>query len=121
MLLNVSTVPHPTTVRLTAPAIQNFGAPLTLSCDVTLVRGVTSGLTILWISRSPENVVNEVRRTDNPIGNVTGSLVVYRDQFYISALTNEDHYYCRAIINTTSQPQLEDSIQIQLTCKLQSL
>ena len=100
-------------MRLTAPAIQNFGEPLTLVCDVAVVRGITSGLTILWI----DSRVNEVRRTDNPNGNLTGSSVVYRDHYFISALTSEDRYYCRAVINATSYPQLQDSIQLQLTCK----
>lgn len=104
-------VPRPTSVRLTAPAIQNYGEPLTLVCDVAVVRGITSGLTILWTSRR----INEVR---SPIGNLTSSSVVYRDQYFIPSLTSEDPYYCRAVINVTSYPQLQDFIQLQLTCKL---
>ena len=100
-------------INLTAPAVQNFMESLTLTCEVTTVRGITSRVTIIWTSLD-----NEVGRVENAIGNNSvDSLVVYRDQFFISALTSEDRYDCRAVINSTSQPQNVASIRLELTCK----
>ena len=108
-------VPRPIIVGLTAPAVQNFGEPLTLTCDVTTVRGITSGLTITWST----SLGGEVRRVDNVTGNVVGSSVFYRDQLNISSVPGEDLYSCRAFINSTSQPQnaFSRSILLRLTCK----
>ena len=117
MFLLYFAVPRPVISRFDdAPAVLNFGEPLTLTCDVTTVRGITSGLIIIWSSQS----LGEVRRVENVTGNVVDSSVFYRDQLNISSLTTDDTYTCRAFINSTSQqPQgaFSRSILIQLTCK----
>ena len=90
------------------PAIQNFEQQLTLTCDVTTVRGITSGLTIIWSEFGVE-----VRRVQNAIGNVVGTSVSYTEQ----SLTHDSNFSCRAIINSASRPQDVTSIRIELTCK----
>ena len=96
---------------MTASAVQNFEEPLTLTCDVTTVRGITGGLTITWSS----SLDGEVRRVENVTGN-DGS-VLYSDQLFISSLTSEDSYTCRAVINSALQPQDVASIRLELTCE----
>lgn len=103
-------VPNPK-INLTAPAVQNFMEPLTLTCEVTTVKGITSGMTITWTSLD-----NEIRRVENAIGDSVDNSVVYRDQFFIS-LTSDGRYDCKAVINSTSQLQSTASIRLELTCK----
>ena len=69
-------------------------------------------MTIIWTSLD-----DEVRRVENAIDNMVDGSVVYRDQFVIASLINEDHYDCRAVINSTSQPQSVASIRLEFTCK----
>ena len=83
-----------------------------LTCEVTTVRGITSAVIITWIS-----VGNELRRVESTSGSIVGSSMVYNDQLYISELTSEDNYTCRAVINSTSQPQNEAFITVELTCE----
>ena len=98
---------------MTAPDVQNFGEPLTLTCDVTTVRGITSGVTITWSS----SLDGEVKRVENVTDNVVDSLVLYSDQLFVSSLTSEDSYTCRAVINSALQPQDVASIRLELTCE----
>ena len=98
---------------MTAPAVQNFGEPLTLTCDVTTVRGITSGLTITWSSF----LDGEVRRVENVTGNVVDNSMLYSDQLFIPSLASEDTYTCRAVINSALQPQHVASIRLELTCE----
>ena len=90
-----------------APAIQNFEQQLTLTCDVTTVRGITSGLTIIWSEFGVE-----VSRVQNAISNVVETSVSYTEQ-----LTHDSNFSCRAIINSASRPQDVASVRIELTCK----
>ena len=107
------TVPRPIITGLTAPAVQNFGEPLTLTCDVTTVRGITSGLTITWSS----SLDGEVRRVENVTGNVVDSSVLYSDQLNISSLVSDDRYTCRAVINSQPLNAFTRSILLRLTCE----
>ena len=102
---------QPPFVRITAPAIQNFGQPLTLTCVVTSVRGITSRVTITWLALG-----DKVRRVDNLIGNVIGASLSYRDQLNISSLSSDGSYTCRAIINSTMQVSSRNVIRLELTC-----
>ena len=106
-------VPRPVITELTAPAVQNFGEPLTLTCDVTTVRGITSGLTITWSS----SLGGEVRRVENVTGNVVDNSVLYSDQLFISSLTSEDSYTCRAVINSQPLNAFSRFILLRLTCE----
>ena len=107
-------VPTPR-ANLTAPAVQNFGEPLTLTCEVTTLRGITSGVTIEWITSG----FGEHRRVVNVTGSVVNNTVVYRDLYRIPRLTTEGFVRCQGIINTIpiSGPYNIDTIRLILTCK----
>ena len=108
--------PSPRT-NLTAPAVQNFGEPLTLTCEVTTLRGITSGVTIEWITYGH----GERRRVVNVTGSVVNNTVVYRDLYHIPRLTTEGFVRCQGIINTIPIPAAGpydiDTIRLILTCK----
>ena len=105
------TVPRPS-ARIIAPQILNFGQPLTLTCEVTTVRGITSAVIITWRSFGIEP-----RRVENASGIIVDGSVVYRDQLYISELTSENYYICRAVINSTSRPSYSAYYRVRFTCK----
>ena len=69
-------------------------------------------MTIIWTFLD-----DEVRRVENAIDNMVDGSVIYRDQVFIASLINEDHYDCRAVINSTSQPHSVASIRLEFTCK----
>ena len=107
-------VPYPF-VNLTAPIIQNFGEPLTLTCEVETVKGITGSVSIRWYSY--------YRGTEKLVENVTGSVmensVIYRDLYKISRVVEEDVIACYGIINSSrSQTSNRDIIRLILTCEL---
>ena len=102
---------QPPFITVTAPAIRNFGQPLTLTCVVTSVRGITSRPTITWLALG-----DEVRRVNDVIGNVIETSVSYRDQLNISSLTSDGSYTCRAVFNSTMQVSNRNIIRLELTC-----
>ena len=92
-------VPTPS-VTVTAPNTQTVGQSLTLECNVTAVRGITSRVDIIW-SRDG----TEVERMEGVSVNSTAeNMVMYSDTYNISQLTTTDdgrEYQCEVVINAS--------------------
>ena len=86
------------TVSVTAPNTQTVGQSLTLQCEVTTVRGITSEVDIVWSSDSIE-----LNRTDNISSITMDNSLVYTDSYTISQLSTDDEgrdYWCEVVINS---------------------
>ena len=73
-----------------------IGDPLTLVCIVTVVRGISSSVDIIWFTRGI------VRRVNNITADIENDYAIYTDSFEISSLSAIDNgrvYYCRGGIN----------------------
>jgi len=93
------TVPTPT-VTVTDPNNLMVGEPLTLQCNVTTVRGITSRVDIIWSSDG-----TRVQRMEGVIVSSTaGNMIMYADTYAISQLNTSDdgrEYQCEVLINGT--------------------
>ena len=105
-------VPSPT-VSVTAPNTQTVGQSLTLQCEVTTVRGITSRVAIVWSSDGTElERMNDVSSTtmDNPL--------VYTHSYTISQLSTTDEgrvIQCEVVINSSPSVMASDSITLDVT------
>jgi len=107
--LNV-VVPTPS-VTVTAPNTQTVGQPLTLTCNVTTVRGITSGIDIVWSG-------NKISRTtQNPIPTTMDSSLVYTDTITISPLRTEHDgklYECRVVVHASPITVVNDTVRLDV-------
>ena len=96
-----SLVPVPNVI-VTTSNTQTVGEPTTLECNVTVVRGITSRVDIVW---SSDNV--ELKRSEAVDASTTSSnSTIYSDQYIISQVNTTDHgrvYQCKVVINTSLQ------------------
>ena len=91
-------VPHPT-VHVTALSTQTVGQSLTLQCEVTTVRGITSRVDIVWSSGG-----TELNRTNDVSSTTMGNSLVYTDSYTISQLSTTDDdrmIHCQVVINAS--------------------
>ena len=82
---------------MTAPIIQTVGQSLTLQCEVTTVRGITSRVDIVWNSDG-----TELQRMNNVSSTTMNNSLVYTDSYTISQLstTDEDRVIeCEVVTN----------------------
>ena len=110
LIFNV-VVPTPS-VTVTAPNTQTVGQPLTLTCNVTTVRGITSRVEIVW-SRGNNNE----RTTESSIPTTTDSSLIYLDTYSISSLRTEDDsrlYECRVVIHTSPVIMVNDTTRLNV-------
>ena len=95
-------------MTVTAPNTQTVGNSLTLTCNVTAVRGITSSVDIIW-SRDDR----EVERMEGVnVSSTTDNSVVYTDTYTISQLntTDDGEYQCEVVINSTSLVMAASSV-----------
>ena len=108
-------VPYPV-VKVDAPNIQTVSEPLTLECNVTTVRGITSRLDIVWSSNDME-----IKRTEGFESSFTkDNLVIYMDNYTISQLGTIDEgrtYQCVVVINQVLPITVNDSITLDVMGK----
>ena len=112
ILLPIYVVPTPT-VNVTALNTQTVGQSLTLQCEVTTVRGITSRVDIVW--RSGGAVL---RRMNGTTPTTMGSSLVYTHNYTISHLNTTDDarvIHCEVVINTTPPVMATDSITLNVT------
>ena len=105
-------VPAPT-VSVTAPNTQTVGQSLTLQCEVTTVRGITSRVDIVW--RSGGTVI---RRINGVSSTTMDNSLVYTDSYTISQLSTADDgrvYQCEVVINYGLLIQDDDNIVLDVT------
>ena len=105
--MQTTLVPTDVTIMTTS---QDVGQPLTLQCDMTSVRGITSRVDIIW-----RNISNsaELDRMDNVNANITGDSVVYSYSYTIPQLTTSYHgreIRCEVVINNPVTPVRNDTI-----------
>ena len=77
-------VPTPV-VNITAPITQIVGQSLTLQCEVTTVRGITSSVDIVWSSNS-----TELERMNSVSSTTMDNSLVYTGSYTISQLSTTD-------------------------------
>ena len=108
-------VPTPT-VSVTASTNQTVGQPLILHCNVTVVRGITSGIDIQWLVDGSElkavtNVSSTLEMDD---------MKLYMDSYTINELsTNDDGktYQCKVLINSDPLVMATDNFILNVTGK----
>ena len=109
-------VPDPV-VKVYAPSIQVVSKPLTLECNVTTVRGITSRVDIIWSSNGLK-----LKRHEGIEPNLTkNNSVLYMDSYTISQLGTVDEgrtYQCGIIINQALPVTTNDSITLDVTGEL---
>ena len=97
---------------MTAPNIQTVGQSLTLQCEVTTVRGITSRVDIVW-----SNGGTELERM-NVSSTMMDDSLVYTDSYTISSLSTTDEggvIQCEVIINASPSVMVSDNITLDVT------
>ena len=105
-MFNVLVPTH--SVSVTALSNQTVGESLTLQCEVTTVRGITSRVDIVWSCDGME-----LNRINGTIATTMDNSLVYTDNYTISLLnTSHDStlYECEAVINSSPSVEASDNI-----------
>ena len=96
---------------MTAPNTQTVGQSLTLQCEVTNVRGITSSVDIVWSSNGIE-----LERMNVSSTTVDNSLV-YTHSYTISQLSTTDDgrvIQCEVVINASLSVMATHSIALDV-------
>ena len=97
---------------------QIVGQSLTLECNVTAVRGITSRVDIIW---RRDNGAEELNRTNNTLPTMMSGSLVYTSTYTISQLSTTDdgrEYQCAVVINTSPGGVMANgSIMLDVTGK----
>ena len=105
-------VPTPA-ISVTAPNTQTVGQSLTLQCEVTTVRGITSRVDIVWSSDG-----TELERMNNVSSTTMDNSLVYTDSYTISQLSTTDDgrvIQCEVVINTSPSVMASDNITLDVS------
>ena len=98
-------------VTVTPPITQTVGQSLTLQCEVTTVKGITSRVDIVWSSDG-----TELERMNDVSSTTMDNSLVYTDSYNISQLSTTDDgrvIQCEVVINTSSLAS--DDITLDVT------
>ena len=90
-----------------------MGQSLTLQCEVTTVRGITSRVDIVWSSDG-----TELERTDNVSSTTMHNLLVYTNSYTISQLSTTDNgrvIQCEVAINTSPSVMATNNVTMNVT------
>ena len=102
-------------MNVTAPDNQTVGQSLTLQCEVTAVRGITSRVDIVWSNSNGGGIL----RTANDVSSTTiNNSLVYTDSYNISQLNTTDEgrmIQCQVVINTDPLVIASESITLDVT------
>ena len=100
---------------MTAPNTQTVGQSLTLQCEVTTVRGITSRVDIVWSSND-----TELKRMNNVSSTTMDNSLVYTDSYTISQLSTTDDsrvIQCEVVITASPSVMASDSIILDVMGK----
>ena len=100
---------------MTAPINQTVGQSLTLQCELTTVRGITSRVDIVWSSGG-----TELERMNDVSSTTMDNSLVYTDYYNISQLNTTDDdrvIQCKGVINANPPIMANDSITLVVTGK----
>ena len=101
---------------MTAPINQTVGQSLTLRCEVTTVRGITSRVDIVWSNDD----VTVLKRMNGVSSTTMGNSLVYTNSYTISQLSTTDEgrvIQCGVVISASSSVMANDSITLDVTGK----
>ena len=93
---------------------QTVGQSLTLQCNITTVRGITSRVDIVWSSNNTELSITKGVN----ISSETDDSVIFTDAYIITQLSTIDEsrgYHCEAVIDTELPVKATDSIVLNVT------
>ena len=100
-------------MTVNAPNSQIVNQSLTLTCNVTAVRGITSGVDIIWTRNG-----TEVERMEGVnVSSTTGNMAMYTDTYTISQLSTNDEYQCEVVINTSPLVMVTGSVTLNVMGK----
>ena len=86
---------------------QQMGDSLLLECNVTMVRGITSSVDIVWITNDEEVRVNASKKT---VDNLVVYRSVYRSVYNDSEISQENQtYQCSVNINVSPAVNATDT------------
>ena len=100
-------------MTVTAPNTQTVGQSLTLKCNVTTVRGITSRVDIIWSSDG----IEFERMEGVTVSSTTDNSVVYTETYNISQLSTTDdgrEYQCEVVINTSPPVMANNSVRLDV-------
>ena len=92
---------------------QTVGESLTLQCEVTAVRGITSRVDIVWSSNG-----TVLRRINDTTPATMDNSLVYTDSYTISQLRTTDDgrvIQCEGFIQTTSPLSSNNNLTLDVT------
>ena len=98
---------------MTAPNNQTVGQSLTLQCEVTTVRGITSRVDIVWSSDG-----TALRRINSITATEMDDSLVFIDTYNISQLNTTDEgrvIWCEAPIQTTPSVIATNDLVLDVT------
>ena len=93
-----------------------MGQSLTLQCEVTTVRGITSRVDIVWSSGG-----TVLRRMNDTTATTMDNSLVYTDSYIISPLSTDDEnraYLCEVVINSSAIVTNNASVTLDVTGKI---
>ena len=109
-------VPDPVII-MNAHSSQIVSKPLTLDCNITTVRGITSRVDIVWSSNGLE-----LRKIEGIVSNLTqDNSVIYMDSYTIPQLGTVDEgrtHQCGIIINQAIPIIVNGAITLDVTGEL---
>ena len=105
-------------MTINATSIHTVGQSLTLECNITTVRGITSRVDIVWSSNGVE-----LRRVIGVTTNSTNdNSLLYEDTYDIPLLSTSDDgrvIECEIVIMTTPSIVASDNVTLDVTRKYQ--
>ena len=108
------TVVSTPSINLTVPNTQIVGQSLTLECSVTIVRGITSRVDIVW---SNDGV--ELQRTNGTNASLSSDFsTMYTSTYTIPLLSTVDDsrvYQCKVVIDTNPPVMVTGSVTLNVT------
>ena len=102
-------------MTVTTSNTQTVGQSLTLQCEVTTVRGITSTVDIVWSSNG-----TELERMNGVSSTTMDNSLVYTDSYTISQLSTADDgrvIQCEVVINTSPSVMASNSITLDVMGK----
>jgi len=106
-------VPTPNSVHIFAIDAQIVSQSLTLECNVTTVRGITSRVDIVWSS----NGLELKRNKGANVSFISDGLVIYTDYYDTLQLNTSDNgrvYQCEVFVNTSPSITANGIIRLDL-------
>ena len=116
LCIHLHVVPAPSSISITTVNAQTVSQSLTLECNITTVRGITSRVDIVWSSNSVE-----LKRIEGANINFTSDItVVYTSSYDLSQLNTSDDgrvFKCKMIVNVSPLVVAGGNITLDLTGK----